>query len=99
MSLRIVLGAFFVLSCGSIVTVPAQLKGASAIEPSWAPDSNHIVFSSSDKIEEREIYIMNADGSNIKQLTQNTYADVEPMVSPNGKTILFSAYREGSWKF
>lgn len=61
---RIVLGTFFMLSGSLFLTVMAQPKSASAIEPSWAPDSKHIVFSSSDKIEEREIYMMNADGSN-----------------------------------
>ena len=73
-----------------------QLK--TGTEPSWSPDSKRIAFSSGKFPEGREIYVMDAGGSNIKQLTRNTFADEYPMWSPRGEKILFSTNREGTWK-
>jgi Tol biopolymer transport system component len=54
--------------------------------PAWSPDGQRIVFSSSgygtsDKpniLPEREIYVMDADGGNVKRLTSNNHYDGHP---------------------
>jgi len=44
-----------------------------------------------------EIYLMNADGSDIRQMTNNPAADYAPRWSPDGKAILFiSTRKDGS---
>ena len=45
-----------------------------------------------------EIYVMDADGGNQQNLTNNPTADYFPSWSPDGKRIVFSAVREGHFK-
>jgi len=62
-----------------------------AFEPAWSPDGSKIVFVSNRDGESMgnigfhgytEIYIMNADGSNIVRLTKDTYDDESPIWAP-----------------
>jgi len=40
-----------------------------------------------------EIYLMDGDGTNVRRLTDNSYGDWFPSISPNGKTIVFESNR------
>ena len=42
-----------------------------------------------------EIYVMDADGSNLQRLTNNLIEDENPSWSPDGERIVFSSAREG----
>jgi Tol biopolymer transport system component len=53
-----------------------------------------IVFYS-DRTEDRQIFIMNGDGSNVTNLTPNTQLNINPVISPDGTKILFSSGRDG----
>ena len=44
---------------------------------------------------DREIYVMNADGSNVAKLTDNTASDRSPSLSPDGRKIAFYSNRDG----
>lgn len=44
-----------------------------------------------------EIYTVNADGSALKRLTNNSAEDGLPTWSPDGKSIAFVSTRGGSW--
>jgi len=44
---------------------------------------------------EYDIYVANADGSNIKKLTDSPGYDAEATVAPNGKKIVFTSERDG----
>jgi TolB protein len=44
----------------------------------------------------KEIYMCDYDGKNIKQLTHNSSINLSPRWSPNGKKILFTSYKLGS---
>ena len=61
------------VACGS--SEPDQIAFSYAGEPNFDFD------------EEREIYVMDADGSNVRQLTTNDDYDGAPAWSPDGKQI------------
>jgi Tol biopolymer transport system component len=64
--------------------------------PTWSPDGNRIAFHSS-RDGNREIYVMNADGSNQTRLTDNPAHDFGPSWSPDGSRIAFVSDRDGDW--
>ena len=57
--------------------------------PAWSPDGRQIAFES-DLDGDGEIFIMNADGSNVRQITHNTIWDEGPAWSPDGTKFVFS---------
>jgi Tol biopolymer transport system component len=72
--------------------------------PAWSPDGRHIAFES-DRDGNRDVYVMNADGSEVVQLTQSPYAilwslimidtsgDGQPDWSADGSRIAFISGR------
>ena len=56
---------------------------------------NEIVFHS-DRDGDFEIFVMNADGSNPRQITNNTYRDQYPVISNDGMQIAFTSSRNGA---
>ncbi|HOB68957.1 MAG TPA: Tol-Pal system beta propeller repeat protein TolB [Syntrophorhabdaceae bacterium] len=57
-------------------------------------NSNRIIFASGSK-SRKDIYISDIDGQNIKRLTNHRSICVSPSVSPNGKYLTYTSYREG----
>ena len=60
----------------------------------WSPDGEQIVFAS-DRDGDKEIFIMDADGTNIHQLTSNEENEEFPDWSPDGEEIVFTSNRYG----
>ena len=64
--------------------------------PVWSPDGTKIAFSSL-RDGNFEVYVMNADGSNPINLTNDEEArDTAPSWSADGSRIVFISYRNGS---
>jgi serine/threonine protein kinase/Tol biopolymer transport system component len=66
---------------------------------SWTPDGRIVYAASSSG--NSDIWIMNADGSNRVQLTTSRADDTLPIVTPDGKYIVFVSEREntrGLWR-
>jgi Tol biopolymer transport system component len=61
----------------------------------WTPDGR-IVYTTLER-DNRDIWIMNADGSNPKQLTFENSGDLYPSVSPDGRYIAFVSNRGVGW--
>ncbi len=65
--------------------------------PAWSGSSAKIAYSSLGKDREfRQIFIMDADGKNRKQVTKSGFHKNNPCWSPNGKKICYEAYTHGS---
>jgi len=52
--------------------------------PSWSPDGKQLVFTGYDG-GLSDLFVVNADGTNLHRLTNDKYADLEPSWSPDGK--------------
>jgi TolB protein len=76
-----------------------EFSGKCSGSPAWTPDGRHIVFKSAQGspvdgfVELQALFIMRADGSHVRQLTQLTTPrigeDSDPQVSPDGRRIVF----------
>ena len=73
-----------------------KIKGVA--DPQISPGGKNIAFTVTEsKLAEgkskTEIYLMDADGNNIRKLTDNPAADYHPRWSPDGKSLLFLSTR------
>jgi len=64
-------------------------------DPAWSPDGKRIAVTMK-KDENWEIYVMDIDGSNLIQLTDNPAWDYDPAWSPDGEKIAFTSNRDGN---
>jgi Tol biopolymer transport system component len=82
-------------------TQPVLLRTGDERYPSYSPDGTQIAFRGDlDLVEpsgDEEIYVMNADGTNVRQLTSNADFDSAPSWSPDGKRILFERAPAGTF--
>ncbi len=65
--------------------------------PKYSPDGKQIVFSSR-RDDDFEIYLMNADGSAQRRLTESPGVDTHPSFSPDGKRIVFTSARDRNYE-
>lgn len=82
------------------------------ILPDWSPDGRKIAFYSrkeyspeNDEMVKYTICVMNADGSNLRRLTNDTgdnpgpsMGDIYPKWSPDGSRIVFQSQRDCNWE-
>ena len=76
----------FVLATGA--DQPAVALSQAGDEPAWSPDGRRIAFTSR-RSGNSEIYVMNANGSGLRQLTDAAADDLSPAWSPDGTRIAF----------
>ena len=71
---------------------------------SWSPDGKQIVFTSAEHFNwgpglRKDIWVMDADGGNPRDLTNHDAEDRDPDWSPNGMQIAFESNRNRDWEF
>jgi Tol biopolymer transport system component len=81
---------------GSRVTMLTDSKGLSG-EPAWSPDGASIAMEADrgDPVHEQGIYVMDADGTNLRRVTipPSGFHDGKPRFSPDGKHLVFTRFR------
>ena len=68
-------------------------------QPRWSPDGRRIAFKS-DRAGSYNLYVMNADGSNVARLTEHGAVDHDPTWLPDGESLVFTSDRDrgpGRW--
>src|SRR5207245_277767 len=66
--------------------------------PQWSPDGQQLVFSGFSN-GFTDLFIINRDGTGLRRLTHDKYADLHPSWSPDGKTIAFVTDSGGETDF
>ncbi len=68
--------------------------------PRWSPDGERIAFVR--QMEKRhdsdDLFIMNADGTNVQRLTDYKGYDIDSSWSPDGTRLAFTSTRSGTWQ-
>ncbi len=72
----------------------ASADTGSAADPSISPDGSRIAFVST-RDGNPEIYVMDADGSNLARVTNDPQADGRPVFTPDGAGLVFQSTRSG----
>jgi dipeptidyl aminopeptidase/acylaminoacyl peptidase len=72
-------------------------RGSAALRPTWSPDGDEIAFGLFEDKDNSDIYLMDADGRNVRNLTKGR-VDVPsaPAWAANGDFIVFAA-ADGIW--
>jgi TolB protein len=63
--------------------------------PAWSPDGTRIAFMSN-RDGNQEIYVMDANGANLRRITRHPLIDATPTWSPAGNQIAFTSDRSGT---
>jgi TolB protein len=72
----------------------ANYRGSNSA-PAWSPDGKQLAAVLT-KDGSSQIYLMNADGTNLRRLTSSGVIDTEPFFTPDGQSIYFTSDRGGS---
>ena len=97
-----------VILVGGLLVTPALGIGSRLLEliqsppgrpdvqtPVWSPDGRRIAFLSR-RDGNKELYVMNADGSGQRRLTRDASISATPAWSPDGRTLAFESVRDGT---
>jgi len=63
------------------------------MSPRWSPDGRRIAFKSS-RSGNWDIYVMNADGTNVVRVTDSPANDHDPVWMPDGQSVVISSDRD-----
>jgi Tol biopolymer transport system component len=79
--------------------VTKAVDGTADADPSWSPDGSKIAFrrfvgDGSSPDSSAQLYVINADGTGLIQITEGPSIDQDPIWSPDGTQIAFKSNRQ-----
>ena len=89
------LGTSLLAGCFPRMSTNQAAQQPASTDASFSPDGSKILFAANHD-GDLEIYVVNADGTDQRQLTENSKQDFFPSWSPDGETIVFSSDRTGA---
>ena len=88
------------------LTVDSVMRGPDLVgyEPNrvyWSPDGQRVYFrwkkAGEPRLKQPDLYVVNRDGSGLRQLTDNPAVDGPATASPDYSQIAFLTNRDGAW--
>lgn len=73
-----------------------QISGLENTYPAWSPDGTKIVFESTRDGPDADIFVMNADGTSVVQLTDNDVGESTPSFTPDGRFVIYTSEQDGN---
>lgn len=73
-----------------------QLTGLENTYPAWSADGTLVVFESTRDGPDADIFKMNADGTDVRQLSDNEVYDGTPVFTPDGQFIVYASEQDGN---
>jgi TolB protein len=70
-----------------------QRLAKDGFDPAWSPDGKRLAFEAFEG--NREIYVMNADGSDVHNVSRDRADDYAPIWSPDSRLLFFVSERDG----
>jgi Tol biopolymer transport system component len=72
-------------------------------DPTWSPDGTRLAFVHTPECQScasvgTDVFVVNADGTNVTNLTNDPAGDQSPAWSPDGAKIAFHSYRDGNYE-
>ncbi len=92
---QIIFGAetnLYIVNADGSNPVKIGAEGTGLTRASWSPDGKRIAYQAETGNHKRQVFVINADGSNARQLTTTEMGDycLRPRWSPDGKQIAFT---------
>lgn len=87
------------LQTGGSKNLTANGTAAKHESPQWSRDGTQLVFASTrgdENLVRMDIFVMQADGSGMRNLSRHPHEDYDPRWSANGRSIYFTSLRTGS---
>jgi TolB protein len=78
--------------------IKTLVSGGVNTYPSWSPDMKKIAFRKIIGDMNSEVFVVNSDGTNLRNITNNPAFDGWPAWSPDGKWIAFASNRESAYQ-
>jgi serine/threonine protein kinase len=63
-------------------------------DPVWSPEGERIAFAT-ERLGRPQVYMMTLDGSEVENVSNNTFRELQPFWSSQGTALLFVSYRNG----
>jgi Tol biopolymer transport system component len=88
-------GVYTLFSDGGGLTFVSKSPKSDDSNPAFSPDGKQIAFTST-RDGRQQIYVVNADGTALRRVSQSTVNDWSPTWSQDGNWIAFTSTRQGS---
>lgn len=97
---RVVVNRMLMLVALAVVAAMAAIVlGAKPAEAAFPGDNGRIVFTKqAGGGTDREVYTIKKDGTDVRQLTNNSAREANPVFSPNGEEIAFDSNLDGTYE-